>query len=127
MADNFDYTILSEMASIGTSDSTTTMYTNPSSTTSFVRKIWLHVGVLGLTNFSATTVTLYNVPDTGGVAGVGENPTSQFYEKVIATSETITIDCGTPGLIMADENDTLQIMHTSQTTVSYMVYGGTET
>ena len=123
----FDYSALTEMSSVTTAGSTHTMYANPSSTTTFIRQIWLHASVAGLTSFSGSTVRVYLVPDTATAVAPAETPTNQFFERALVTSETYMIDCGVPGIVLADQNDTLQIIHTAQTTLTYMVMGGTET
>ena len=133
----FDYQNLKEMSAVTTAGTTHTMYANPSGTTSYVRQIWLHVGHLGLTNFSNTTITIHSVPDSATNLGKAMNPTTQFFQKSLVTGETYVIECGVPGIVFGDQNDTLQMFHTNSTngpassgggtTLQYMVMGGIET
>jgi len=121
----FDYAPLAQGA-VGTSGGTSTIYTNPSGTTSYVRQIWLHVTADGLTNFSETSTRMMLVPDNGGVVGVART-TEAFFSRSLATNETYLLDCGVPGIVLGDTNDTLQMWHPSQTTINYIVTGGKET
>jgi len=122
----FDYDIIRDMTAVTTAGTTHIMYTNPSSTTSFIRQIWIHAPTGGLTDFSKATVQMYKVLDTGGSVGTARNPTNQFFERSFVTNETYILDCGIPGIILGDANDTLQMVHTSKTTFTYQVYGGYE-
>ena len=40
----YDHKILAEMSRVTTAGGTLPIFTNPSSTTSYIRQIWLHVG-----------------------------------------------------------------------------------
>ena len=79
-----------------------------------------------LTNFSDTSVKMYAVPDSAGSLGK-PSVTTQFFQKSLVTNETYLIDCGVPGIVFADTNDSIQMWHLSQTTISYAIYGGEET
>ena len=122
----FDYSRLTEMTQIGTADTTTTMYANPSSTTSYVRQVWFHLSTYGALNFSSSTIKMYVVPDDS-TSVRSAFVTHAFFERSLATNDTYVLECGVPGIILVDQNDTLQMTHTSKTTVSYMVMGGIET
>ena len=114
----FAYARLAEITTI--SDSAASVYANPSSTTSYVRLIVLHN-----TNTTAETVILYNVPDNAAAVGTAADANT-FYEKALSPNETITIELTTPGIVMTDENDTIQAVTDTASVVTVQIYGGTE-
>jgi len=122
----FQYKQLSTLSAVTTAGTTMPIYTNPSGTSGYVRQIWLHAPIQGMTNFSKTSVSLFRVPNTAG--GVGHaRPTQAFFTRSLVTNETYLLDCGVPGIKFESANDTLQLWHLSQTTVNFMVTGGKET
>ena len=119
----FDYSRLTEITGVTTAGTTHIMYTNPSGTTSYVRQIMIHSA--DLLNFSAATVQIYSVPASGGNAGYAQ-VTNEFFSQSLTTGSTYFVNLGTPGLILKNVNDTLQMVHTSKTTFNYYVMGGIE-
>lgn len=128
-----EYLQLAQSA-VTTAGTTVPIFTNPSSgTTTCVRQIWLHVGNYGCTGFSETSCLLFVVPDSAGSLGRAR-PTEQFFARSMATGETYLLDCGVPGIILTDVNDTIQMWHLNSTngtgagtTINYIVSGTSET
>jgi len=128
----YDHKILAEMSGVTTAGTTIAIFQNGSGVTSFVRQIWLHVPYDGCLDYSETSVKLFAVPDSATALG---KPcvTNQFFTKSLVTNETFIIDCGVPGIIFGDQNDSIQIWHLNSgdvagggTTIGYMVMGGEE-
>lgn len=127
-----DHSILAEISGVTTAGTTLAIFTNPSGTTSTIRQIWLHVPSEGLLNFSGTTVKLFNVPDSATNLGK-PSVTNQFFQRSITSNETYILDCGVPGIILADQNDTIRMWHSNSTdgaaggtTVTYQIMGTEE-
>ena len=127
-----DHKILAEMAGVTTAGTTLSIFANPAGTTTTVRQIWLHASSEGLKGFSGSTIKMWVVPDS--ITAVGKPcVTNQFFQRSITTNETYILDCGVPGIIMADQNDTIQMWHTNShdgaagTTIGYMIMGTVET
>lgn len=127
-----DHSILAEISGVTTAGTTLSIYANPAGTTTTVRQIWLHAPSDGMIGFTSSLVKLFNVPDSATSLG---NPsvTNQFFQRSIATNETYILDCGVPGIILADQNDTIRIWHTNSTdgaagtTITYQIMGTVET
>lgn len=115
----FVYSQLTPITTIANS-TPAVVYTNPASTTSYVRTIVIHN-----TNTSAETVTLYNVPDNAGAAGTAA-ATNQFYKQEIAADSTVILEFAVPGIMLTDTNDTLQASTTTASKVTIQITGGTE-
>jgi hypothetical protein len=96
------------------------VYTNPAATTSYVRCITIHN-----TYTSAEAVSLYLVPDNAGAVGTAGNANKFFYESVPA-NDTRIIEFPAPGLMLVDENDTIQASTTTASRVTISITGATE-
>jgi len=115
---SFDYSRLCEITTVASTVGS--VYTNPSSTKSYIRLIILHN-----TSSTSETVVLYNVPDSGGSLGTAGDTNKFYYESITANSTSI-IDLGTPGLILQDTNDSIQAVTTTASKVTIQIMGGTE-
>ena len=114
----FDYARLTEITTIA--DSVGVVYTNPADTTTYVRLIVIHNG-----NSSTEDVLLYNVPDNAAAVGTAGD-TNVFYAETIAVNGTTIIDLGSPGIILTDENDTIQADTETASKVTIQIMGGIE-
>ncbi len=114
----FTYSRLREISEIASSAAS--VYTNPSSTTSYVRSIILHN-----TNSSAEVVVMYNVPDSAGSEGTAATA-NQFYKASVAADSTVLVEFATPGLVLSDTNDTIQASTTTANKVTIQIMGATE-
>jgi hypothetical protein len=116
---SFAYAKLSEAVLLTSAGNTT--FTNPTSTTSYIRMIIIHN-----VNTSAETVSLYNVPDSGGSAGTLSDTENRFYKESLDAGATRIIEFPAPGLVLTDENDTIQGSCTVDSKVIIWAYGGQE-
>jgi len=115
---SFDYKRLTEITTIA--DTVAAVYTNPSATKTYVRLIVIHNG-----NSSTEDVLLYNVPDNAASVGTAGD-TNVFYAETVVVNGTTILDFGTPGLILTDENDTIQADTETASKVTIQIMGGTE-
>lgn len=116
---SFDYSRLTEIEYIA--GAAASHYTNPSSTISYARIIILHN-----TDTVNQTVTLYNVPDNAGSVGTA-GVTNQFFTQTLTAGTTLWIPIEIPGLILEDENDSIQAVCGTADKVTIQIYGGIET
>lgn len=97
------------------------VYSNPASTTTYVKSFILFNG-----NTSTETVKLYNVPDNAGSVGTavdaGSASGNQFAEISIASKETIMFDLPYP-ITITDQNDSIQAVTTTATRVTIQLLG----
>ena len=110
----FDYQKLTAITTIPSSVGS--IYTNPSSTKSYIRQIIIHNG-----NTTVETVILYNVPVAGSVGDL-----TKFYEEDIPVNGTTILDFGTPGIILDAEDDAIQADTDTASKVTIQIMGGTE-
>lgn len=97
------------------------IFTNPAAQTSYVNLIILHNG-----NTSAETVELYRVPDNAGAVGTA-GVTNRFFKESLDADATRIIDLGSkPGMILKDENDTIQAVTDTASKVTIQISGGKE-
>lgn len=96
------------------------VYSNPASTTTYIRGIILHNG-----NTTAETVILYNVPDNAGAAGTAGTTNEMYYEIMPARSTTI-LEFPAPGIILTATADTIQATTTTASKVTIQLLGATE-
>lgn len=98
-----------------------TIVANPVSTTTYIRCIIIH-------NVNTTTeaVTLYLVPDSAGSEGADSETTNRFYKEDLPAGSTRILEFPVPGLVLTDQNDTLQGACTTHEKVLVWVYGGQE-
>jgi len=114
----FTYSRLTEITTIPASASQ--VYTNASGETTYIRSVILHN-----TNTSAEVVVLYNVPDSSGSVGTAATA-NQFYKASVAADSTVIIEFATPGIVLSDENDTIQASTTTANKVTIQIMGATE-
>lgn len=122
----FDWKLLSEITTIA--NAAAAVYTNPANTTTYVRAIMVRN-----TNTAAEDVKLYNVPDNAGAVGVAAAanelavPKSPGFENLAMNDEwEWYAPAGHPGIILEDENDTIQAVTTTAAKVTIQLFGGTE-
>lgn len=97
------------------------LYSNPASTTTYIRGIILHNG-----NTTAETVILYNVPDNAGVAGTPAT-TNEFYYEIMPAYATTVLEFPTPGIMLTATADTIQGDTTTASKVTIQLLGALET
>ncbi len=114
----FEYARLTEIMEIP--NTIGVLYTNPASTQSYIRLIIIHN-----TNVSAERVILYNVPDVATTVGAA-SPSNIFYSADVESDETVFIEFPAPGLILSDQNDTIQAVTTTSNEVTVQITGGIE-
>ena len=114
----FAYSRLAEITTIA--DTAGALITNAASTTSYVRLIVLHNA-----NTSAETVILYNVPDNAAAVGTAAI-TNKFFEQSMDANETRILEFAAPGILLDDENDTIQGVTDTASKVTFQAYGGAE-
>lgn len=125
-----DYLHLAQSA-VTTAGTTVSIFTNPGGTTTCVRQIWLHASNYGCIGISETSVILFRVADSAGSLGRAR-PTEQFFARSLGTNETYLLDCGVPGIVLTDANDSIQMWHPNSTdsltgtTINYIVSGVSE-
>jgi hypothetical protein len=98
-----------------------TLVANPSGKTTYIRCIILHN-----VNTTTETVTLYIVADSAGSEGEDSDTTNRFYKEDILAGSTRIIEFPIPGIVLTDQNDTLQGACTTHEKVLAWVYGGEE-
>ena len=96
------------------------VYSNPASTTTYIRGIILHNG-----NTTAETVILYNVPDNAGSAGT-PGTTNEFYYEIMPAYSTTILEFPTPGIILTATADTIQADTTTASKCTIQILGATE-
>jgi hypothetical protein len=84
------------------------VYTNPANTASYIKSI-----VIFNTSNGSANVKLYNVPDSGGLAGTAAT-SSQFFDVDLASKETLMIDLPYP-ITLVDAGDSIQAVSGEQT------------
>ena len=114
----FDYARLAEITALP--NSAGSVYTNPASTSSYVKLIQLHN-----TSTVNEIVSLYNVPDAAGTVGTASTA-NRFFNYTMAPNETIQVEYNSPGLVLKDENDTIQAAASTAAKVNIEIYGGLE-
>ena len=100
--------------------SAASIYTNPSSTKTYVREIVLFNG-----NNTTETVRLYNVPDSAGSIGTAAGG-NQWLEVALAGKETLIIGFDYP-VVLTDTNDSIQASTTTASKVTVMLHGDKDT
>ena len=112
----FEYSILTEIATM--SNVATAVYTNPLNIYAGIRLIVLHN-----TSATAETIVLNNVPADAGSAGSAA-AANQFMKYEMMGNETIFIEFPVPGLLLKNQNDTIQGHSTTSGAVTIQVMGG---
>lgn len=114
----FDYANLTEITTIASTAGA--VLTNGASETTYIRMINIHNS-----NTTTETVKLYLVPDSTGSVGTAGD-TNKIYEEDIASNETRIIEYPVPGLMLTDENDTVQAVTDTASKVTITITGGQE-
>lgn len=111
---------LADIAYIGTTAAS--IYSNPSSTKSFVKGLILFNG-----NTTTETVKIYVVPDSGGSVGTA-GASNQVAEISLATKETLffPLDIDSYPLTLTDTNDSIQASTTTASKVTVIPIGDKE-
>jgi hypothetical protein len=101
-------------------NSTGSVYTNPSSTKTYIKSFLLFNN-----NTSSELIKLYNVPDSGGSVGTA-SAVHQFAEILIVSKETFMLDLPYP-ITLIDLNDTIQAQTTTGSMVTIQILGDKDT
>lgn len=111
---------LADIGYVGSSPAA--VYTNPSSTTTYLKGLLLFNG-----NTTAETVKVYVVPNSGASAGTA-GAANQVAELSLAAKETITLSLSADGVpvVLDGTNDTLQASTTTSSKVTVIPLGATE-
>ena len=115
----FDYDVLVEISTLDSSIQTIFTQT-PDPAKSFIRTIILHNS-----NISSERVQIYKVPVTSGMIGSADD-TNKFIDTTLEPGATMLFEFASPGIIIKNENDTIQAIATSSGTITIQVYGGVE-
>ncbi|MFA5031375.1 MAG: hypothetical protein WC495_07370 [Patescibacteria group bacterium] len=117
----YDWTRLCEITTLTTSAATYYTHNDAYSSKSYVKLIVLH-------NTSAidVVVQLWLVPDdVYGSAGTAADA-NQFFKQAIPAGRTVDINFEQPGLIMIDDNETIQAMAEYADVITMQIMGATE-
>lgn len=114
----FDYLRLKEVGWLPVSAGS--LVVNPAGQRTYVRSI-----VLFNAGSTQQTVALHCVPDDNGALG-SAGPSNQFYEETLEGKETRLVEFAPPGLVLEDENDSIQGLADTAETVTVQIYGGRE-
>ena len=101
-------------------DSAGAVFTNPASTKSYVRLIVIHN-----TNTSTEIIELWNVPDDSGVGTAAD--ANKMNKISVLTNDTVNLEFSGPGLVLVDENDSIQAKTTTASKVTIQIHGAKET
>jgi hypothetical protein len=110
------------LADIQTVPSTAgSVYANPASTKTYIGGITLH-------NTSTTDefVEVFCVPDSGGTLGTAAL-TNRFIAVTMAANDMIAFALPGDGIVLEDENDSIQARTTTASKVTIMLSGPKET
>ena len=86
-----------------------TLFANPAGKTSYVQQMIMYNG-----DGVDRIVEIHNVPDAAAAVGVAADA-NKFLEFSLKADETVFLDFGKPGVILVDENDTIQGLVASTT------------
>lgn len=113
----FEYSKIAEAVKL--QDTATDIKVNAVSKTTYVRTLMVH-------NVLATpeTVKLYAVPDSTGTKGTASDTENKFYEEAIPAKATRFVEVPPPGIMLTDENDSIQGVTTTNDGVLVWAYGG---
>lgn len=101
--------------------SATVSYANPATTTTYIRLILIH----NVHTTNNQTVQIWTVPDNAGAVGTASN-SNRAYAVVLTPGETRAIEFKGPGLMLIDENDTIQASASEANAVTFQMYGAIE-
>ena len=106
------------LANIQTIPSTVgSVYSNPSSTKTFVSGFTLHN-----TAGTAELVLLYNVPDSGGSLGTAAAG-NRILRVSLDSGASVTYSYPGDGIVLEDTNDSIQAVTTTASVVTIMIHG----
>lgn len=114
----FAYGKLAEITTLPSSAGA--VYTNPAATTTYIRGIQLHNG-----NTTPEAVILYKVPDNATAVGSAA-VTNEIFKETMGAGATVFLEYPVPGMVLTDENDTIQGTTTTASKVSIQFQGATE-
>ena len=92
------------------------IYSNPSSTKTFVRGLMLHN-----TNTSAETVQIYVVPDSTGSVGTAA-ASNRVFKFSLPADDTLLIEFPY-SVVLTDTNDSIQAVTTTPSKVTVILFG----
>jgi hypothetical protein len=95
------------------------LFTNASGKTAYVRTIEIHNA-----HTSTVTVKLYRVPHNAGAVGAAADA-NKFFEQELTPGQTVLYERQAPGMVVENENDTIQGL-TDAGTVTLSMDGGLE-
>jgi hypothetical protein len=98
------------------SGSAAALITNPAAT-----KIFVHFIILHNTHDAAIVVELWNVPDDSGVGTAAD--ANKFLKLSIDAGDTVFLPMSKPGIILEDEDDSLQGKAATASKVTIQIYG----
>ena len=113
------YDRLTEITTVASSAGS--VYANPASTTTYVTLIVLHN-----TNTTAESVELWNVPDNAASLGTAADA-NKFWADDLAANETVFLEIPKVGLVLEDQNDSIQAATDTASKVTVMIFGRKDT
>jgi len=99
----------------------TVMVQNVAATKTLVQGIFLHNS-----HTAAVTITLWNVPESGGALGTPGN-VNRMYNFAIDPDDTVALDLGKPGWVFEDEYDAVFAVADTASAVTIEISGFLET
>ncbi|MDY6834971.1 MAG: hypothetical protein SVY53_09265 [Chloroflexota bacterium] len=122
----FAYDRLTEITTIAATVGA--VFTNPASQTTYIRHMIVHNG-----NTTDEQVLIYVVPDNAGAVGTAGTTNETFKPMSDNNTKLATGDtwewwapANSPGIILEDENDTIQADAETASKVTIQIYGGKE-
>ena len=98
----------------------TTVYANPASMKTYIRSIHLHN-----TDVADKYIEIWNVPDNAAAVGTADD-TNKWIQVTVPTDESVFLEFGAPGIILVDENDSIQAEPEAADKITFQMYGFTE-
>jgi hypothetical protein len=117
----YDWSRLCEITTLAAT--ATTYYTHD--TDGGLIKSYVKLIILHNTSGSDVLVNLWVVPDNAGSVGTAADA-NQIYEQLVPAGRTVDINFEQPGLIMIDDNETIQGMADTASVVTIQIMGATE-
>ena len=110
----FDYAMLTNVRPIYAVSSS--IYTNPSSTTSYIRTIFFHV-----VTSSMQTISLWNL-----ASGTTVSSSNKIFQYTLSGSNSFMLELGIPGIILTNESASIWATTTDNNGTNVMIMGGKE-
>ena len=101
-------------------NSVASIFANPANTVSNIRSIIIYNN-----NSTTETVVIHNVPDNATAVGTASTA-NKFLTQSIDAGETVQLTFEGPGIILEDENDSIQMFTTTASQVTVQMFGGQE-